>query len=459
MFSEVIGTPRLDTTEFNSRLGYPLPSSWEAKRFGVVARTRSKRGAAHHELLSVYLGRGVIPYSEGGKRVHAPSLDLSLYQEVRPGDLVMNNQQAWRGSVGTSTLEGIVSPAYLVYELAADIDPGYARHLFQTPSMVDQYVRASKGVGDIQRTLFEPYLKSATVPVPPKDEQSAIVKYLGHAHARIDRAIAAKRRLIALLGEQRQAVIHQAVTRGLDPSVPLKDSGVPWLGEIPTHWELAPTRAALRLVKSVVGESHVEQVLLSLTLGGVIVRDLTTLKGKFAVDQSTYQFVKPGQFVFCLFDVDETPRTIGLSRVGGMITGAYRVFECSEELADFVELYFLAMDARKSFRPLYTGLRKTIPVGQLLQSKMPFPPSQERDRIVAAVRDQNRECDELIARHTREVELIREFRARLTSDVVTGQVDVRKVAATLPELTDQPLFSPDEEFDLANVDENEDSDA
>ncbi len=284
----------------------------------------------------------------------------------------------------------------------------------------------------------------AVIPIPPADEQSAIVKYLGHAHARIDRAIVAKRKLIALLEEQKQAIIHQAVTRGLDPTVPLKDSGIPWLGEIPAHWSLEPARKVLRLRKSVVGEGHHDYTLLSLTLRGVIIRDLEKLEGKFPADFSTYQTVGPGQFVFCLFDVDETPRTVGLSSHEGMITGAYRVFDCPEPAwARFAELYFLAMDHRKAFRPLYSGLRKTIPVGAFVQAKMPFPPEAERDLIIRQVRELTAASDELARKTKTELGLLGEFRTRLTSDVVTGQVDVREIAATLPELTDDMLATGD----------------
>lgn len=213
-----------------------LPEHWAIRRLGSTARIRTEIGRPDLDLLSVYLGRGVIPYAQGGKRVHAPSLDLTAYQIVHPGDLVLNNQQAWRGSVGVSVYQGIISPAYVVLSLAEGVLPTYGRFLFPSSSMVSQFLITSKGVGDIQRQLHLPYLKNVLVPIPPVDEQAAIVKYLGHANARIDRAIAAKRKLIALLEEQKQAVINQAVTRGLDPSAPLKDSGIPWLRNIPARW-------------------------------------------------------------------------------------------------------------------------------------------------------------------------------------------------------------------------------
>lgn len=396
--------------------------------------------------------RGLVPES------------FETYQILQPGDIVVrptdlqNDKTSLR--VGLVHDRGIITSAYLGLR-ATGIEPTFA---FSYLAALDN-MKIFYGMGSgLRQNLDFTDFKRLPVPIPPTEEQAAIVKYLGHAHARVDRAIAAKRKLIALLEEQKQAITYQAVTRGLDPSVTMKDSGIPWLGEVPSHWELTPTRAALQLTKVVVGEGHTDHVLLSLTLGGVIVRDLENLKGKFSTDQSTYQLVTPGQFVFCLFDVDETPRTIGLSSVHGMITGAYRVFDCSPQLADYVELYFLAMDSRKSFRPLYTGLRKTIPVGALMQSKMPFPPREERAQIVEQVRAQRDNIDQLKARTSREMELLREFRARLTADVVTGQVDVQEIAVTLPEMTgdvryrfndesgdDDELFET--ELDLASADE------
>jgi type I restriction enzyme S subunit len=185
----------------------------------------------------------VIPYGEGGGQVHAPSLDLSNYQVVFPGGFVLNNQQAWRGSVGVSRQYGIISPAYIVLRLSRTLNPKFANYLVRCPRMVDQFVAASKGVGDIQRQIYWPYLRRVQVPLPLPDEQSAIVRFLDHADRRIRRYIRAKQKLIKLLEEQKHAVIHRAVTRGLDPNVRLKPSGVQWLGDVPEHWEVSRVKA------------------------------------------------------------------------------------------------------------------------------------------------------------------------------------------------------------------------
>ena len=203
-----------------------LPSSWNVERLQVISRLRKERNPGNLQLLSIFLDKGVIRYSEDGGQVHAPSLDLSNYQIVHPGDFVLNNQQAWRGSVGVSEYLGIISPAYIVLELSNVINHRFGNYLFRSPIMVSQYVMASRGVGDIQRQIYAQHLLNVLVPLPPPDEQAAIVTFLDAAEKRIRRYIRAKQKLIKLLNEQKQAIIQQAVTRGLDPDVPMKDSGV-----------------------------------------------------------------------------------------------------------------------------------------------------------------------------------------------------------------------------------------
>ena len=216
-----------------------VPEHWEILPICALARRRQQTNEQQRELLSVYLGRGVVPFSSvDEKRTNATSEDLSKYQAVEPGDFVLNNQQAWRGSVGVSRYEGIVSPAYLVLALDGRLNREFADRLLSGPGMVSQYLISSKGVGTIQRNLYWPHLRRMAVFVPPASEQAAIVRFLDHADRKIRRYIRAKQKLIKLLEEQKQAIIHRAVTRGLDPDVRLKPSGVEWLGDVPEHWEV-----------------------------------------------------------------------------------------------------------------------------------------------------------------------------------------------------------------------------
>jgi type I restriction enzyme S subunit len=164
----------------------------------------------------VFLDRGVIPYGEGGGQVHAPSLDLSSYQVVQVGDFVLNNQQAWRGSVGVSRFDGIISPAYIVLEIASCLDSRFANFLMRSRVMVDQFVAASKGVGDIQRQVFWPFLRMVQVPIPKIEEQKAIVKYLEERTAALSHSISRLNMEIELLTEYRTRLIADVVTGKLD---------------------------------------------------------------------------------------------------------------------------------------------------------------------------------------------------------------------------------------------------
>ena len=204
------------TKLLNSSLPFNVPESWRVEPFWSAAPEVSISDQQGKELLSVYLNRGVIRYSESAGQVHKPSLDLSGYQLVRPGDLVLNNQQAWRGSVGVSRYEGIVSPAYVVCSLGNRFNLEYANMLFRSPSMVSQFEMASRGVGSIQRQLHRQTLRVTKVPIPPLGEQVQIATRLLAATKGLDLAIESLETEIALLKEYRIRLISDVVTGKLD---------------------------------------------------------------------------------------------------------------------------------------------------------------------------------------------------------------------------------------------------
>ncbi|WP_447965602.1 hypothetical protein [Nitrospira sp. Ecomares 2.1] len=204
----------------------------------------------------------------------------------------------------------------------------------------------------------------------------------------------------------------------------MKDSGLPWVGEIPAHWDLLPNRAFLRRRKILVGERHSDYELLSLTKAGVIVRDISTMRGKFSTDMGTSQEVRVGDFVFCLFDVPETPRTVGLSEHNGMITGAYTILECrNSQLARFVEAFYIAMDDRKLLSPLYSGLRNTIPPSTFLGIKTPVPPSSEQLAIVRFLDHYDRKIRRYIRAKQKLINLLEEEKQAIIHHAVTRGLD------------------------------------
>jgi type I restriction enzyme S subunit len=207
---------------------------------------------------------------------------------------------------------------------------------------------------------------------------------------------------------------------GLKPYAEYKESGLPWLDSVPKHWDMVPNRALMRDQRQVVGTRASDYTLLSLTLRGVIARDMVNPKGKFPAQFNTYKVVKQDDFVFCLFDIDETPRGVGLSQLNGMITGAYDVFRPTHRINPrFLYHYYLFVDEGKLMKPLYTGLRKTIQRGVFASLKAPLPPPDEQEAIVRFLDHANRKIDGFIRAKRKLVGLLNEQKQAIIHRAVT----------------------------------------
>ena len=226
------------------RLG-EVPEHWGVRKLRQVLTRRAERNRPDLPLLSVVRELGVVlrdTTSADENHNFIPD-DLSNYKVVRSGQFAMNKMKAWQGSYGVSRYDGIVSPAYFVFELS-DVSGSFFNASIRSRAYVPAFTQASDGVRIGQWDLSETRMREISFVVPPLPEQAAIVRFLDHADRRIRRYIRAKQKLIKLLEEQKQAIIHRAVTRGLDPNVRLKPSGVEWLGDVPEHWEVRRSRSS-----------------------------------------------------------------------------------------------------------------------------------------------------------------------------------------------------------------------
>lgn len=189
-----------------------VPMHWQIRRYGSLFKIKPVKQHHGEELLSVFLNLGVIRAAESDKRTHAASEDLSKYQLVEVGDFVMNNQQAWRGSVGVSQLVGIISPAYHIFPVPKCYDPVYANYLLRSKAIVGQFEMSSRGVGSIQRTLNFNWLNNKIVPVPPVDEQEKIVAHIEEKVSKIDALADKLQKEIESIKEYKQRLISDVVT-------------------------------------------------------------------------------------------------------------------------------------------------------------------------------------------------------------------------------------------------------
>ena len=201
-----------------------------------------------------------------------------------------------------------------------------------------------------------------------------------------------------------------------------KESGVKWLGEIPSHWEIFRNKDIFHERKYAVGKNSGNYTLLSLTKRGVIIRNMDD-GGKFPTEFDTYKVVEPGDFVFCFFDVDETPRAVGLSSEYGMITGAYTVLRQSIANSQYLYYYYLSIDEAKALKPLYTGLRKTVPLNAFMSMQIYLPPRAEQDAIVRYLDSATSEIDKAIAMQQKMIDLLNERKQIIIQNAVTKGLD------------------------------------
>ena len=202
-----------------------------------------------------------------------------------------------------------------------------------------------------------------------------------------------------------------------------KDSGVEWLGEIPEHWETLSNKNIFKIKQKLVGKKSSEYDLLSLTIKGIIKRDMENPQGKFPAEFNTYQEVKQGDFVFCLFDVEETPRTVGLSQFDGMITGAYTVMTTKGIDKDYLYYFYLNLDSSKRFKPLYRGLRNTIPKDSFFSFKTFIPSKEEQTKIASFLDEKTSQIDKAISQKEKLIELLKECRQITINEAVTKGLD------------------------------------
>lgn len=442
-----------------------VPSHWHVRSLGSMTSAISRRNRPHLPLLSVVREKGVIPRSTMSKdenHNYVPD-DLSNYKVVRAGNLVINKMKAWQGSLGIAPIDGIVSPAYYVFDLAIE-NRLYGQALLRSRTYVDYFARVSDGVRIGQWDLSINGMRRIPVAVPPPNEQAAIVRFLDHADRRIRRYIRAKQKLIKLLEEEKEAITHQAVTRGLDPSVSMTDSGVEWLGRIPEHWDVALNQRLFRETTRPYRGSDETQLSLS-QRDGLIPTSAMKERSLQTASFDKWKIVEPGDLVLNRFKAH-----LGVffaASLRGIVTFHYGVFRARRPI---IAKYYELLYHTPEYRCIYAGRSNGMTVGlqnlsnqNFYNVRSPVPPVDEQARIVSWCAGQTRTVDRALGAARTEIDLLRELRTRLIADVVTGQLDLRAAAAALPDepTDDEPLDDADESDadDLDADDAPEDDDA
>ena len=404
-----------------------VPAHWKIQKLKTILKLRNQKNNGNRELLSVYLDKGVISYSESsGMQVHKPSQDLSDYQNVEVGDFVLNNQQAWRGSVGISKYRGIISPAYFVYSFSVDCNWNYMNYLLRDSTMVQQYETASRGVGTIQRNLFAPWLMNCWVILPSTKEQQAIADFLDAKCAEMDALSSDIQAQIDTLEQYKRSVISGAVTKGLDPNVPMKDSGIEWVGEIPVGWDVHPVYYYFGERKNS-NYALQEQNLLSLSYGKIIRKDINTNGGLLPASFNTYNIVEAGDIIIRPTDLQNDKRSLrtGLVKERGIITSAYIDLKPKSSVNSVYFHYLLhSFDVQKVFYNMGNGVRQGLNYSEFSKLMVIAPSLPEQQAIADYLDAKCSEIDQVIAQKQDQLSTLADYKKSLIYEYVTGKKEV-----------------------------------
>ena len=428
-----------------------VPTHWKICRAKTLFQSINIRSnIGNEELLTVSAARGIIP-RKFAKVTMFKAESYIGYKLCWPGDLVINSLWAWARGLGVSKHHGIVSSAYGVYRLSSKSKcyEGFVHELVRSTSFQWELQVRSKGIWISRLQLTDEEFLGAPFPVPPLTEQRAIVRCLDYFDRRIQRYVWAKQGLIKLLEEQKKAVIHRVVTRGLDPDVPLKPSGVEWLGDVPAHWEV---RQLGRFGQFSKGSGDTKEDDVADGVPCIRYGDLYTQhqffirKSRACVIEekaSVYTPIQHGDVLFA--GSGETIEEIGKSAVNlisgpACCGGDVILFRSSIEInANF---FGYATDCpQATYQKACMG--RGITIMHIYSSELKYmyvslPPLPEQTAIAEYLDKVTADIDAKITHARRQADLMREYRTRLIADVVTGKLDVREAAAELPDEPDEP---------------------
>jgi len=441
-----------------------VPAHWDCLPHRAIFKEIKEQGHVEEPLLSVTISKGIIRQADllaNSSKKDSSNLDKSKYKLVEPGDIAYNKMRAWQGAVGVSRHRGIVSPAYIVVRLRRADNPDYFHFLFRIPSFAKEAKRWSYGITSDMWSLRPEHFKLIYSCVPSRSEQDAIVDFLRGFDAKVRRFIRNRRRLIEVLNEQKQAIINRAVTRGLDPNVRLKPSGIEWLGEIPAHWEERRLRNLTEIrVSNVDKHSKDGEILVRLCnytdvyKNSVITTDMPFMAATATPEEITAFKIRVGDVL--ITKDSEDWRDIGIPAV---VVQTADDLVCGYHLAilrpktDFVSGHFLvyALHSRPAitqFNLAAKGVtRFGLSQGAIKSLSLAVPSVDEQEKIVLFIEDATASLNVFIRRAQREIDLIREYRTRLITDVVTGKLDVRHFSPDIGKELAEPMDLLDEAFD------------
>lgn len=425
-----------------------IPKHWEYKKINsLFLERKTKVSDKDYQPLSVTKSGILHQLTDAAK-----SSDSDNRKLVLAGDFVINSRSDRKGSCGVSALDGSVSLINIVLEPKRKLEQLFVHYLLRCQPFSEEYYRYGRGiVADLWTTRYSE-MKSIFLPIPPREEQEQIVRFLDWKISSINKLINLKQQEITELKELKKATISNAVTHGLDKTVPMKDSNIPWLGKIPQHWEI-------KFLSQISTEQKIKKPkdemfpIMSLSYGQII-KKKNIDAGLVPTTYDNYQMVYKGNIILRFTDLqnDHTSLRTGLVKEQGIITSAYTNIKPTIN-SSFLAYLLHSYDNMKLFYGLGGGVRQSIGFKDVRYLSFTTPPRNEQDQIARFLDARCAEIDRLIAAKQAQITNLHDLKSSLIADVVTGQIDVRDVEIPDYEQVEETLYKSDDNDTLQSEDE------
>ena len=365
-----------------------------------------------------------MPYEEKGNVGNVAKEDISEYKLAYPNTLILNSMNILIGSVGISKYFGCVSPVYYVFKETKMSDLRFINYIFTTNEFQKELRKYANGIMEIRLRVSAQDIFKRIIAYPNNQEQIKIADFLDEKCSHIDSVLEKVRASIDEYKQLKQSVITQAVTKGVRPNRPMKDSGIEWIGEIPQDWSIIAHKYVMYKDKKICEHYNGEDII-SLTMSGVIKRDLDA-GGKMPTTFDGYQYVEPEDLLLCLFDIDVTPRCVGVVKDYGITSPAYSRFKVNKGYFNKYYDYLLRMiDNDKVFVHLAKNLRSSLKEDDFGAIKTIVPPMLEQKQISDYLDDKCSEIDKLITKKEQLIAELETYKKSLIYEYVTGKKEVK----------------------------------
>ena len=406
-----------------------IPEGWGLSPLKRIIREKSLKNFKNgtfitDNILSVMKDRGVINYNDKGNVGNKVSEDITGYKLVSKGDLVVNKMNITIGSLGIAPEDGALSVVYLVYEAKHESHLQYVRYCMNTRHFQNKQRQIATGILEIRESVNKVLFDAQLMPLPPLPEQQAIANYLDAKTKSIDDKVENLKARVKLLAELKQALIYETVT-GKNVVGPKKDSGVEWIGEIPEGWGVVRVEQLGDIVKTI-SKASISPIL-SLTMAGVIKKDIENFKGVNPASYDGYQEISKNDLVFKLIDLANISTSrVGLSPFDGKVSPVYiRLVPFLTTVPKYTFYMFSDWYYRNVFNYLGgNGVRSSLTASTLAKLGCVLPPLSEQQAIADYLDDKVSKIDHIIETANKQIELLGELRQALIYEIVTGKREV-----------------------------------